>query len=114
MKIPPSLKDKLQALNTSMMDQLKSHFPKADIRPWMLDDQDWIRFSMTRLDQDDTPQSGDWSIWRWKNLESKPLALWVVAAFKTALIEENSVRVLCLSFMLCTRMTMLWVLHLVY
>jgi hypothetical protein len=58
MKIPPSLKDKLQSVNSAMMDQLKSHFPKADIRPWMLDDQDWIRFSMTRLDQDDKPQSG--------------------------------------------------------
>jgi hypothetical protein len=58
MKIPPSLKGRLQSVNAAMMDQLKSHFPEAEIRPWISDEQDWIRFSMTRLDRDGIPQSG--------------------------------------------------------
>jgi hypothetical protein len=57
MKIPPSLKGSLQSVNAAMMDRLKSRFPGAEIRPWISDDQDWIRFSIAKGGPFGSPQS---------------------------------------------------------
>jgi hypothetical protein len=53
-KIPSSLNDKLQVVNTAMMEQLKSIFPGADISPWVLEDVGWIRFHLPKQGHGET------------------------------------------------------------